>query len=114
MNAAAKAINQSNFFNGQLIDMRLSKQFSFLLILLLAVLITAVAIVYTTNEHRMSFMQLQHLEQQTNQLQLQWGQLLLEQASLATPARVEKLAVEKLQMRLPMDKEIFVLHNHER
>lgn len=109
MNAAAKAINQSNFFNGQLLDMRLSKQLCFLLSLLLTVLVTALAIVYTTNEHRMSFSQLQRLEQQTNQLQLQWGQLLLEQASLATPARVERLAVEKLQMRLPADKETFVL-----
>ncbi|WP_028387590.1 cell division protein FtsL [Legionella fairfieldensis] len=109
MNAAAKAINQSNFFNGQLLDMRISKQLAFLLSLLLLVLITALAIVYTTNEHRLSFSQLQHLEQQTNQLQLQWGQLLLEQASLATTARVEQLAVEQLQMRLPTDKDTFVL-----
>lgn len=109
MNAAAKAINQSNFFNGQILDMRLSKQLCFLLTLLLTVLITALAIVYITNEHRMSFSELQRLEQQTNQLQLQWGQLLLEQASLATPARVEALAVEKLQMKLPADKETFVL-----
>ncbi|KTD39345.1 cell division transmembrane protein FtsL [Legionella nautarum] len=109
MNAAARAINQSNFFSGQLSDMRLSKQLCFLLTLLLAVLVTALAIVYTTNEHRIYFSQLQRLEQQANQLQLQWGQLVLEQASLATPARVEQLAVEKLQMRLPADKEIFIL-----
>jgi len=109
MNAAAKAINQSNLFNGQLLDMRFSKQFSFLLTLLLTVLVTALAIVYTTNEHRMSFSQLQRLEQHANQLQLQWGQLLLEQASLATPARVEQLAVKELKMRLPVDKETFVL-----
>ena len=109
MNAAAKAINQSNFFSGQLLDMRLSKQLCFLLSLLFAVLLSALAVVYTTNEHRLSFSQLQRLEQQSNQLQLQWGQLLLEQASLATPARVERLAVEKLQMRLPVDKATFVL-----
>ncbi len=109
MNAAAKAINQGNFFNGQLLEMRLSKQLCFLLTLLFTVLVSALAIVYTTNEYRMSFIELQRLEQQTNQLQLQWGQLLLEQASLATPARVEQLAKEKLEMRLPSDKEIFVL-----
>ncbi len=89
--------------------MRLSKQLCFMLTLLLAVLLSALAIIYTTNEHRISFSQLQHLEQQTHQLQLQWGQLLLEQASLATPARVEELAIQKLQMRLPADKETFVL-----
>ncbi|MFA5959354.1 MAG: cell division protein FtsL [Tatlockia sp.] len=109
MNAAARAIHQSNFFSGQLLEMRLPKSLCFILILLLSVLFTAIAIIYTTNEHRINFTQIQHLEQEANQLQLQWGQLLLEQASLATPARVEQLAVEKLQMKLPADKEIFVL-----
>lgn len=109
MNAAARAINQSNFFNGQLLEMRLSKKLCFILSLALAVLASALAIVYTTNQYRMNFIELQRLEQQANQLQLQWGQLLLEQASLATPARVEQLASEKLEMRLPTDKEIFVL-----
>lgn len=109
MNAAAKAIHQSNLFSGHLSDMRLSKQLCFILSLLLAVLISALAVVYVTNEHRISFSELQRLEQQTQQLQLQWGQLLLEQASLATPGRVEELAVEKLQMKLPADKDTYVL-----
>ena len=101
MNAAAKAINQSNLFNGQLFEIRLSKQVCFLLTLVFALLLTALAIVYTTNEHRIRFSHLERLEQQTNQLQLQWGQLLLEQASLATPERVEYMAASKLQMKLP-------------
>lgn len=109
MNAAAKAINQSNFFNGHLSDMRLSKESFFFLSLLIAVLISALAVIYTTNEHRMRFSELQRLEQHSNLLRLRWGQLLLEQASLATPARVEQLAAEKLEMRLPVDKETYVL-----
>ncbi|KTC84171.1 cell division protein FtsL [Legionella brunensis] len=109
MNAAARAIHQSNLFSGHLSDMRLSKHLCFILSLLLAVLVSALAVVYVTNEHRISFSELQRLEQQSQQLQLQWGQLLLEQASLATPGRVEELAVEKLQMKLPADKDTFVL-----
>lgn len=111
MNAAARAINQSNLFNGQLFDLRVSKQLLMVLFLLVAVLISALLVVYTTNEHRSSFSQLQQLEQQMHQLQLQRGQLLLEQASLATPARVEELAVQKLQMILPVDKQTFVLQS---
>ncbi|MFC3907860.1 cell division protein FtsL [Legionella dresdenensis] len=111
MNAAARAINQSNLFNGQLSAMRLSGQVCLLLTLLLAVLVSAIVVVYTTNEQRSSFSQLQQLEQQMNQLQLQWGQLLLEQASLATPARVEAMAVKELRMHLPADKETFVLQS---
>lgn len=109
MNAAAKAIHQSNLFTGHLKDVRLSKQLCALMILVLSVFLSALAVVYITNEHRIAFGKLQQLEKKANQLQLQWGQLLLEQASLSTPARVEQLAVEKLGMKLPTEKEIFVL-----
>lgn len=109
MNAAARAINQSNLFNGQLLKIRLSKQLCFVFCLLLTVLLSALMVVYITNEHRVSFSHLEQLEQNAHQLQMQWGQLLLEQASLATPARVEQWAVEKLQMKLPLDKHTFVL-----
>jgi len=109
VNAAARAINQSTVFNGQLVDLRLSKPLCMTLALLLTVLISSLAVVYTTNEYRSSFNQLQQLERHMDQLKLQRGQLLLEQASLATPARVEELAVKKLHMRLPEDKQTFVL-----
>lgn len=109
MNAAAKTINQGNFFNGQWMEMRFTKEFFFAFSLLLTVLVSALSVVYVTNEHRVAFSQLQQLKRQTVQLKLQWGQLLLEQASLATPARVEQLAEEKLNMRLPIDKETFLL-----
>lgn len=109
MNAAAKVINQSSFFSGQLTEMHLSKGLWLQIILLVSVLFSALAVVYVTNMHRVTFSQLQSVEQQTHQLQLQWGQLLLEQASLATPARVEELAAEKLHMELPADKQIVIL-----
>ena len=89
--------------------MRFSKQLCLQIALLLAVLFSAVAVVYITNLHRLTFSQLQVEEQQAHQLQLQWGQLLLEQASLATPARVEQLAAEKLHMVLPSNKETIIL-----
>lgn len=111
MNAAARAISQNNLFNGHLFAMHLSFQLKLLLILIFTVLASAIAVIYVTNEHRLYFSQLQQLEQTNVQLQLQWGQLLLEQASLATPARVERLAIEKLQMRLPADKQTFVLRS---
>ena len=38
------------------------------------------------------------------------GTLLLEQASLATPARVEEMAIDKLKMTLPTSKNTYMLH----
>lgn len=109
MNAAAREINQSNFFNGQLTEMRLSRPLCLKISLLLAVLLSALAVVYVTNLHRLTFTQLQVAEQQAHELQLQWGQLLLEQASLATPGRVQQLAGEKLHMVLPASKQTIIL-----
>lgn len=104
MNAAAKVINQGTLFNGQLADMRLSRSFYCLMFLLFSVLVSALAVIYSTNSYRSTFSQVEQQEQQKHYLQLQWGQLLLEQASLATPARVETLAKNQLKMVLPTAK----------
>ncbi len=109
MNAAAKGINQSDFFHGHFAKMRLSKKVCLHIGLQLAVLVSALSVVYTTNVHRMALSQLEQAEQQAHQLTLQRGQLLLEQASLATPSRVQLLATEKLNMMLPVSKQTYVL-----
>ncbi len=109
MNAAARDISQSDLFHGHLANMKLSRTFCFQMMLLGAVLMSALAVVYTTNMHRLALSQLEQAEQQAHQLQLQRGQLLLEQATLATPSRVQQLAEEKLHMVLPSSKQTFVL-----
>ncbi len=109
MNAAARVINQGTLFNGQLADMHMSKSLYMLTLLLVAVLVSALAVVYSTNSYRVTLSQVEQQEQQAQYLQLQWGQLLLEQASLATPARVEDLAREKLNMILPNAKNTYWL-----
>lgn len=109
MNAAAKVIHQRNVFNGSLTDLHVSRQFCFHISLLLSVLISALVVVYLTNIQRVTVSQLQVEEQWAHQLTTERGQLLLEQATLATPARVEQLAAEKLHMVLPANKQAFIL-----
>ncbi|CAM3040344.1 cell division protein FtsL [Legionella worsleiensis] len=110
MNAAAKVINQGNLFNGHLADIHMSKSIYLLIVLLVAVLVSALAVIYSTNSYRSTLSQVEQEEQQKHFFQLQWGQLLLEQSSLATPARVEELATEKLGMILPNAKTTYFLH----
>ncbi|MCL5272440.1 MAG: cell division protein FtsL [Gammaproteobacteria bacterium] len=110
MNAAAKVINQGNLFNGHLADMHMSKSIYLLIILLAAVLVSGFAVIYSTNSYRSTLSQVEQEEQQTHFFQLQWGQLLLEQASLATPARVQELATEQLGMTFPDSKNTYLLH----
>lgn len=102
MNAAAKGVNNSHFIQEYRIDKRL-------LCLVATVLFSALGVVYVTNLSRTTLSQLEQTMQQSHQLELQWGQLLLEQASLATPSRVERLAADKLHMILPSEKQTFVL-----
>ena len=66
--------------------------------LIIAVLISSLAVIYVTNMHRITFSQLESAENRAHQLDVKWGRLLLEQASLATPYRVERIASEKLGM----------------
>ena len=77
--------------------------------LMLIVLMSALAVIYTTNSHRLTLSRIEAAEQRANQLQLVWGQLLLEQASLVTPSRVELLATQQLKMHLPSTKNMIVL-----
>lgn len=110
MNAAARDINQTNFFHGQLINLKISLTSIFHFGFMMAVLLSSIAVVYTTNCHRLMLNRTEAAEQQSNRLQLAWGQLLLEQASLVTPSRVEYWATQQLKMHLPSSKNVIVLH----
>ncbi|MBA2650133.1 MAG: cell division protein FtsL [Legionella sp.] len=112
MNAAAKVIHQSNVFNGHLTDMQLSKSFYIFTFLLTAILVSALGVIYSTNSYRSTLSKVEQEEQQAHFLQLRKGQLLLEETSLATPARVEELASQKLKMTLPNRKNIYMLQAH--
>ncbi len=72
-----------------------------ILLLFLACVVTAGFVVATTHMTRVQFAQLQQLEQEKNQLQTEWGQLLLEEGAWSTPARIEQIATERLEMRIP-------------
>ena len=69
-------------------------------VLLMAVLIVcALGVVTSQNKARKLFVDLQKEKDRAQQMEIEWGQLQLEQSTLATPARVEKLATVKLQMQ---------------
>jgi len=109
MNAAARMIHQTTLFNGQWADLKMPGMMMLMMSMLFAVLMTGLAVTYTTNAYRLTLSQVERTQQQKNHLDLQWSQLLLEQASLATPARVEQLATYELNMSIPAQKHILVL-----
>lgn len=72
-----------------------------LIVLLGLVLASALGVIYTTYDSRTLFGHLQHLRAQRDALNVQWGRLQLEEGTLGTHSRVERLARTKLGMHMP-------------
>ena len=70
-------------------------------VLLVAVCSSALGVIYTTYTSRHLLNTLQQLEKERNDLQVEWGQLLLEQSSIVAQGKVEELAVAELDMEVP-------------
>lgn len=82
-----------------------------LYVLLAIVLGTGLSIVRTTHENRFAFNELQELREQANQLDVTWGQLLLEQSTFGVEGRIEQKAVDQLQMQVPELSSIVMVSN---
>lgn len=81
---------------------------STLLNVLLLVLVVAAALSVVTSQHkaRKSFIALQQEKEHARQMEVEWGQLQLEQSTWAAPARVETIASQRLQMQLPKKEQV--------
>ena len=89
------------------------KHFWVLLFVLLAALgATALGVVMTTFNSRHLLNELQQLEQERNQLQVEFGRLLLEQSSLVAQGKVEDAAMSQLDMEVPDMKQVVVLSDN--
>lgn len=71
--------------------------------LILLALLTACALGLVTSQHkaRKLFAELEREQEQARQLDVEWGQLQLEQSTWAMHARVEKIARNRLHMSVP-------------
>ena len=69
-------------------------------IVLLAVIASAVAVVRTHHVRRSLFVQLDEVDAQRDRLQVEWGRLQIEQSTWAASDRIERTAVQKLNLHL--------------
>lgn len=70
---------------------------------------SALALIYTKHESRKLFIELEQLTSERDELNIEWGQLQIEQSTWATHARIEKVAIEELSLARPATTEIFVI-----
>jgi cell division protein FtsL len=80
-------------------------------LLLLWVLLfgSAVAVVWSRHETRSLFIQLQALSADRDALDIEWGQLKLEQSAWSTHGRVEQTARVDLRMVIPRPDEVRIV-----
>ena len=79
----------------------MNRQVVTILILGLAVLLSAYGVVVSKQETRQQFQKLVALQNDRDELDIEWGQLQLEQSAWATHGRIESEARHMLQMKLP-------------
>jgi cell division protein FtsL len=70
-------------------------------VLALGLAATAIGVVFTKHEARDLFIELQGLNGERDALEVEWGQLKLEQSAWATHGRVEQTARVDLRMVIP-------------
>lgn len=80
------------------------------MLILVAVIVSALALIETRHENRRVFVELQELEKRRDALEIEWGQLQLEQSAWATHGRIEQLAREQRDMKIPSEAEVMVIN----
>lgn len=70
-------------------------------LLIIAVMMSAIGLVYSKHLSRKLFVELQHLKQQVTDLDTEWGRLQLEQSAWTDHGRIERIARERLLMKQP-------------
>jgi cell division protein FtsL len=78
-------------------------------VLWFAALASAAGAIYSKHRARESFVELERLNSRRDNLEIEWGQLQLEQSAWSTHAFVERVASTRLKMAMPPPQEIEVI-----
>ena len=70
-------------------------------VLLVACIATAIGVVYARHQHRLLFVELSRLEKARDELNIEFGRLQLEQATVAESNRIDQVARLRLGMKFP-------------
>ena len=74
-----------------------------------ALLVSCVSLVYVQHLRRELFSELKVLERDRDRMQVEWGQLQLEASTWAAQDRIEQVAVERLEFRIPSPERVVVV-----
>ena len=81
-----------------------------LIFMMTLTMVSGIAVVLKEHQNRTAFNELQELKDEGNELEVKWGQLLIEQSTFGVEGRVEEKAINELQMQLPVPAEIVMVN----
>lgn len=109
MNAVARVLTHSSIFSpSDAVGATLSIGWR-TWTLFFTVLISALVLLYVKDLNRCLYIQEQTLYRQTELLQVEHNKLLLEQSAWAAQVRVQQIALQQLDMRIPVLNEVVVV-----
>ena len=79
------------------------------LVLWALVLVSAVSVIYMTHISRDAFVETQELHELAQTYDVEWGRLLIERSNSLSITRIESIAGQQLNMKLPDAKRVVVL-----
>ena len=80
-----------------------------IIVFALVCVVSALALIKTKHEARKLFVELETLTDERDELNIEWGQLQIEQSTWATHARIEQVATDDLSLVRPESTEIWVI-----
>ena len=109
MNAIAKAIVENLSFEGRFTSTKLSLPNLRMLFFIVAIMVSALAIIYIKDLNRRLFIDYQNLQQINSERSVDYGRLLLEQGTWSTQGRIQSVAMNSLNMAIPSSSNIVML-----
>lgn len=110
MNAAARLMQQSVISRSWILSFVLSRVQTSFIVLIAALLVSALSMIYVTNVSRSLNANIQQTLFERNKLHIAWGQLLLEKSTLTMQTRVEKLAEQEMGMQIPDHQSVVIVN----
>lgn len=80
-----------------------------LVVLILANVGSAIGVIYARHRHRVLFVELSRLEKARDELNIEFGRLQLEQATVAESNRIDQIARTRLGMKFPEAADVVVV-----
>jgi cell division protein FtsL len=93
----------------QVFQFAMPAQVVVMLALIALIMVSGMSVAFVKYESRKLFTEMEKLRTYGDELVVEWGRLQIELATWAEHGRVEELAVNKLQMRVPFETDVRVI-----